>query len=160
MRRGRRHPIEWNVREIAEHERRQSGRVFFIANVTWGQAMVLKALDSCRPSWTFLSNHGKVLLAIARNPDVTLREVAALVGITERAVQRIVADLEAGQYLKRVRTGRRNRYEVHPDLPLRHPISAHRDIGSLIKLVTDPRARNGEPASLSARATATRGTRS
>src|ERR1700757_3850772 len=109
--------------------------------------MGLKAPDSGRPSWTFLSNHGNVLLAIASNPDATLREVAALVGITERTVQRIVADLEAGQYLARVRAGRRNRYEVHPKLPLRHPIEAHREIGSLIELVTDPRGRNGESAS-------------
>ena len=118
--------------------------------------MGLKAPDSGRPCWTFLSNHGHVLLAIARNPDATLREVAALVGITERAVQRIVADLVAGQYLERVRTGRRNRYEVRHELPLRHPIEADRDIGSLIELVTEPRPRNGEPASLSAIATATR----
>jgi hypothetical protein len=104
--------------------------------------MGLKAPDSSRPSWTFLSNHGHVLLAIARNPDATLREVAALVGITERTVQRIVADLEAGQYLERVRTGRRNRYEVHHELPLRHPIEADRDIGALIELVTDPSARS------------------
>jgi hypothetical protein len=86
----------------------------------------------------------------------TLREVAALVGITERTVQRIVADLEAGQYLERVRTGRRNRYKVYHDLLLRHPIEADRDIGALIELVTDPRARNVEPACLSAIATATR----
>src|SRR5262245_21790710 len=101
--------------------------------------MGLKAPDSGRPGWTFLSNHGHVLLAIARNPDATLREVAALVGITERTVQRVVADLEAGQYLERARNGRRNRYEVHPDLPLRHPIEAHRDIGSLIELAIDRR---------------------
>ncbi|MDR3636084.1 MAG: helix-turn-helix domain-containing protein [Isosphaeraceae bacterium] len=118
--------------------------------------MGLKAPDSGRASWTFLSNHGHVLLAIARDPDATLREVAALVGITERAVQRIIADLEAGQYVERVRAGRRNRYKVHPELPLRHPIAAHRDIGSLIELVTDSRARNNEPASASAIATATR----
>jgi hypothetical protein len=118
--------------------------------------MGLKAPVRGRAQWTFLSNHANVLLVIARNPDATLREVAARVGITERAVQRLVADLEAGQYLERVRTGRRNRYKVHPELPLRHPITAHRDIGSLIELVTDPRARNGEPASLSAIATATR----
>jgi DNA-binding IclR family transcriptional regulator len=122
--------------------------------------MGLKAPDRSRVSWTFLSNHGHVLLAIARNPDVTLREVAALVGITERAVQRMVADLEAGQYLERVRTGRRNHYKVHPELPLRHPITAHRDIGSLIELVTEPRARNGESASVSAIATAARRNRS
>ncbi len=116
--------------------------------------MDLKASDSGRPGWTFLSNHGNVLLAIARNPDSTLREVATRVGITERAVQRIVADLEAGDYLERVRTGRRNRYKIHHELPMRHPLAAHRDIGSLIDLVTGPRARNGDPATLAAIATA------
>lgn len=122
--------------------------------------MASKAPDPVRPTWTFLSNHGHVLLAVARNPDATLREVAARVGIAERTVQRIVADLEAGQYLARVRTGRRNRYEVRPAFPLRHPIEAHRNLGSLIELMTDPRARNGEPESLSEIATATRGNRS
>ncbi len=116
--------------------------------------MSLKATYIRRASWTFLSNHGNVLLAIARDPDTTLREVAALVGITERAVQRIVADLEAGQYLQRVRTGRRNHYEVHPEVPLRHPMTAHIDIGSLIDLVADPLARHDDPATLSAVATA------
>jgi hypothetical protein len=117
--------------------------------------MSLKAPDS-RATWTFLSNHAHVLLALVRNPDATLREVAELVGITERAVQRIVADLEAGQYLERVRTGRRNSYKVHPELPLRHPITAHRDIGALIELVIEPPAPDGEPAAFSAIATATR----
>jgi DNA-binding IclR family transcriptional regulator len=107
--------------------------------------MGLKTPDHSRARWTFLSNHGNVLLVIARHPDATLREVAELVGLSERAVQRIVADLEAGQYLERTRTGRRNRYQVHPELPLRHPITAHRDLGSLIELVTDPVASNGVP---------------
>jgi hypothetical protein len=119
--------------------------------------MGLKPPASVRARWTFLSNHGNVLLVIARNPEATLREVAELVGLSERAVQRIVADLEAGQYLERVRTGRRNRYEVHRELPLRHPITAHRDLGSLIELMTDPLPRNAEPASLPAIPTATRG---
>jgi DNA-binding Lrp family transcriptional regulator len=103
-----------------------------------------------RGTWTFLSNHGSVLLAIARNPNATLREVAAQVGITERAVQRIVADLEAAHYLKRVRTGRRNRYEVHSDVPLRHPMAAHRDVGSLIELLAVTRPRDGEASALPA----------
>ncbi|WP_435011377.1 helix-turn-helix transcriptional regulator [Tundrisphaera lichenicola] len=94
------------------------------------------------PGWTFLSNHGHVLLSIARDPGLTLREVAGLVGITERAVQRIVADLEAAGYLERVRAGRRNRYEVHPERPLRHPIEAHRDVGALLALVIE----DGKPS--------------
>lgn len=100
-----------------------------------------KADGPAMPSWTFLSNHAHVLLLIARDPEVTLREVADRVGITERAVQRIVADLEAGRYLERERTGRRNRYKVHPELPLRHPVEAHRDVGALIDLVMTPPTR-------------------
>lgn len=90
------------------------------------------------PHWTFLSNHGHVLLSIARDPDIRLRDLADRVGITERAVQRIVADLEEGHYLERVRSGRRNRYEVHPELPLRHPVELHRDVGALLALVLTP----------------------
>lgn len=92
---------------------------------------------SARPAWTFLSNHAHVLLLIAKDPEIRLRDVAENVGITERAVQRIVADLEADRYLERERTGRRNRYQVHRDMPLRHPIEAHRRIGNLIELVVD-----------------------
>lgn len=90
-----------------------------------------------RSQWTFLSNHAHVLLLLARDPEIRLRDVAVTVGITERAVQRIVADLEAGRYIERERLGRRNRYRVHPELPLRHPIEAHRRIASLIALVVD-----------------------
>ena len=74
--------------------------------------------------WTFFSNHGHVLLLLTREPELVLRGVALRVGITERAVQRIVGELEAGGYLTRTRDGRRNRYEVHLDLPLRHPIES------------------------------------
>lgn len=90
-----------------------------------------------RASWTFLSNHAHVLLLIAKEPEIRLRDVAVQVGITERAVQRIVSDLEEGNYLERERIGRRNRYKVHRELPLRHPIEAHRKISSLIALVID-----------------------
>jgi len=90
-----------------------------------------------RAKWTFLSNHAHVLLMIAKEPEIRLRDVAVQVGITERAVQRIVADLEEGNYLERERIGRRNRYKVHRELPLRHPIEAHRKISSLISLVVD-----------------------
>lgn len=87
--------------------------------------------------WTFLTNHAHVLLCIARNPEVTMREVAEEVGITERAVQRIVADLEHAGYLRRARSGRRNRYELRPDMPLRHRVERHRSVASLIALVLD-----------------------
>lgn len=87
------------------------------------------------PDWTFLTNHAHVLLCIAREPDARMRDVAQLVGITERAVQRIVADLEEEGYIERIRQGRRNRYEVRTNLPLRHPIERHERVASLIALV-------------------------
>ena len=90
-----------------------------------------------QPAWTFLSNHAHVLLTLARDPEIRLRDVADRVGITERAVQRIVADLEEGHYIERERTGRRNRYLVHPNLPLRHPVEAHRTVANLIALILD-----------------------
>jgi predicted ArsR family transcriptional regulator len=86
-------------------------------------------------SWTFLTNHAHVLLCLAREPEARMRDVAALVGITERAVQRIVLDLEQGGYLERTRVGRCNRYDVRPDQPLRHPIEQHEHVAALIALV-------------------------
>ena len=87
------------------------------------------------PSWTFLSNHAHVLLLIARDHEIKLRDAALQVGITERAVQRIVADLEAARYLERHREGRRNHYRIHRDLPLRHPIESQTLIGELLGLL-------------------------
>ena len=89
------------------------------------------------PDWTFLTNHSHVLLCIAADPDVLLREVAARVGITERATQRIVAELEAAGYVSHVKVGRRNRYQVNPDLPLRHPLEDHLAIGALLRVLTE-----------------------
>ena len=91
--------------------------------------------------WTFLTNHAHVLLCIAREPEVRMRDVAQHVGITERAVQRIVSDLELAGYLRRSREGRRNRYEVQTDLPLRHPIERHERVSSLLALVLEARPR-------------------
>jgi hypothetical protein len=85
-------------------------------------------------SWTFLTNHAHVLLCLAAEPDVRLRDVAGAVGITERAVQHIVADLTAAGVVERTREGRRNRYTVHSDVPLRHPIEAHRLVADLVAL--------------------------
>jgi DNA-binding MarR family transcriptional regulator len=86
--------------------------------------------------WTFLTNHAHVLLAIAREPTARLRDVAASVGITERAAQAIVADLEAAGYLQRVRVGRRNAYTINPAGRFRHPAEADHRIGDLIDLFT------------------------
>jgi hypothetical protein len=88
--------------------------------------------------WTFLTNHAHVLFCIAQDPEVRLRDVAVLVGITERAVQRIVTDLEEEGYLTVYKEGRRNRYQVQLDRPLRHPIEKHRSVQGLIELVIGP----------------------
>ena len=90
------------------------------------------------PEWTFLSNHAHVLLCIASEPGVRLREVAHRVGISERADQRIVAALEEGGYLSRWRDGRRNHYAVHTDRPLRHSVESHREVGVLLDLILRP----------------------
>jgi predicted transcriptional regulator len=88
-------------------------------------------------SWTFLTNHAHVLIVLYAEPGQVLREVANRVGITERAVQRIVQDLEEEGFIRREKVGRRNQYEVLLDKPLRHPIESHRRIGDLITLITD-----------------------
>ena len=93
------------------------------------------------PQWTFLTNHAHVLLCLAQEPERRMREVAALVGITERAVQRIIADLEEAGYLDRIREGRRNRYEVRADLPMRHPVEQHRQVSALLDIVLSDDAR-------------------
>jgi DNA-binding transcriptional ArsR family regulator len=85
--------------------------------------------------WTFLSSHAKVLLAIGHHPQALMREIAQGLGLTERAVQRIVNDLERAGYLTRLRVGRRNRYEVHADRPMRHAPVAHRQIRALLGLI-------------------------
>ncbi len=85
--------------------------------------------------WTFLTNHALVLLAIARDRDVTLREVAARVGITERSAQNIVADLVNAGYLTRTRRGRRNSYTIPANRPMRHPLNAGHDLDELLALL-------------------------
>jgi len=86
--------------------------------------------------WTFLTNHSHVLILLHEDPELVLREVAARVGITERAVQRIVHDLESGGFVERERVGRRNRYRVLLNERLRHPIESHLPIGDLLKLIS------------------------
>lgn len=85
--------------------------------------------------WTFLTNHSHVLILISRNPDVVLRQVAIEVGITERAVQRIIADLEEGGFIEREKIGRKNRYRILTEQPLRHSVESHRTIGNLLTLM-------------------------
>lgn len=92
-------------------------------------------LPGSEGSWTFLTNHAHVLICLAKQPDLTLREVAGHVGITERAVQRVVSDLEKAGILVRSRDGRRNRYEIVREAQLRHSLESHRSVGDLLDLV-------------------------
>lgn len=88
-----------------------------------------------QPRWTFLTNHSHVLLVLAKDQAMVLREVAARVGITERAVQRIIAELEEGGFIVREKIGRQNRYRIRRDHRLRHPIEQHCTIGELLNLI-------------------------
>jgi len=87
--------------------------------------------------WTFLSNHAHVLVCLAIDPDARLRDVALSVGITERAVQKIVSDLEEAGVIIRERSGRRNSYRLDLDVPLRHALESHKTVGTLLSLVLD-----------------------
>ncbi len=96
-------------------------------------------------TWRFLTNHAHVLQCIATDPDVRLRDIAVAVGITERAVAAIVCDLERFGYVTKSREGRRNRYEVHDELPLRHPLHQHRTLGDLLAFLEPPREEKAKP---------------
>ena len=90
------------------------------------------------PTWTFLSNHAQVLLCIANDPGVRLREIGDQVGITERAVHRIVRELDEAGYLARKRDGRRNRYTISQNLPLPDRMVSNQKIGDLLKILSAP----------------------
>ena len=92
------------------------------------------SIDPNAPAWTFLSNHGHILVCIARDPDIRVREIAQAVGITERAVQRILGELEEAGAISRQREGRRTHYAIHGDLPLRHPVEAEHSVDELLRL--------------------------
>lgn len=85
--------------------------------------------------WTLFSNHGHVLVVLSRDPDARLRDVAQIVGITERAVQKIVRDLQDGGLVSVTKQGRRNRYRLHQNQPLRHTLEAHCTTGELLEMV-------------------------
>ncbi len=93
-------------------------------------------------SWNFLTNHAHVLLCVANDPGVRLRDIAEAVGITERGAHKILSQLVEEGYVRRERQGRRNHYEVLTDLPLRHPLVQEREIGDLLAVLT--RQRRGE----------------
>lgn len=85
--------------------------------------------------WTFLTNHAHVLLCVARDPGLRHRDLAEAVGITERAAQRIVADLVEAGYLERERDGRRNHYRLHTDQPMRHPVDRGHSVGEVLDVL-------------------------
>lgn len=92
-------------------------------------------MDPADVDWTFLTNHGHVLLAIYADPDRRLRDIADIVGISERTAVGIVSDLEDAGYIRREKVGRRNHYVLDPSRPLRHPSEAHHEIGELLDAI-------------------------
>jgi DNA-binding Lrp family transcriptional regulator len=93
--------------------------------------------DDGNGSWTLLTGHGHVLVEIARNPQARIRDISPVVGLTERTVQAIVADLDAAGYLTRTRVGRRTRYTVNPDSPFRHSAQEGLRVGPMLELLTE-----------------------
>lgn len=91
-----------------------------------------------RTRWTFLSNHSHVLIALAKDPDLRIRDLADRVGITERAVAQILTDLQTARVLTKRRVGRRNVYFVDTNAPLRHAVEAHRTVGDILRLAEPP----------------------
>jgi DeoR/GlpR family transcriptional regulator of sugar metabolism len=89
-------------------------------------------------SWRFVTHHAHVLTCIAADPTTRVRDIAATVGITERTVAQIINDLEQAGYLTKTRAGRRNEYEIHGELPLRHPQHRHHTVGELIRFLQAP----------------------
>ncbi|MBI2860785.1 MAG: winged helix-turn-helix transcriptional regulator [Chloroflexi bacterium] len=85
------------------------------------------------PEWTFLTNHAVVLSFIAKHPRITARELAATAGITERAVRKIIADLDTSGYIDKKKEGRRIRYRINPDMPLRHETYRETFIGDFLE---------------------------
>lgn len=90
------------------------------------------------PGWTLLTNHAQVLVCIARDPEIRLRDIGERVGITERAAHRIVAELVAAGYLTRERNGRRNRYSINAHFPLPEPLTREQNVGELLSILVGP----------------------
>jgi DNA-binding MarR family transcriptional regulator len=93
---------------------------------------------SAPPRWDFLTSHAHVLLCVAQDPGIRLRDIAAAVGITERSAHKILSELVEEGYVLRERNGRRNRYKVKPELRLRHPLVKEREVGPLLDLLMRP----------------------
>ncbi len=110
----------------------------------------LSTAESTSSSWTFLTNHAHVLLAVAKVSDLRLREIAELVGITERTAMQIVIDLEMAGYVRRHRRGRRNHYTVVDDLHLRHPLEEHHSVARLLDALEHREPDRRDPVALAA----------
>ncbi len=91
-------------------------------------------------TWTFLTNHSHVLYAISKTPDIRVREISSLVGITERAVLRIIQELADAGFVVIEKVGRENRYSVTSDVPLRHPLEQHRTVSELLEMLAEDEA--------------------
>ena len=99
------------------------------------RSSVVAPSESAGAHWTFLTNHSHVLVLLSRNPFLVLREVALQVGITERAVQRIIADLESAGVIEREKVGRQNHYRIRTKQPLRHTLTSQCTIGALLAVI-------------------------
>jgi len=97
-----------------------------------------EASSAVASRWDFLTNHAHVLLCVANDSGIRLRDIAAAVGITERGAHKILTELVDEGYVLRERHGRRNRYKVKPELPLRHPLVHDREVGDLLKVLLRP----------------------
>jgi DNA-binding MarR family transcriptional regulator len=104
---------------------------------TYDRRMALVEPELERPSWTFLTNHAHVMVALSRDGELRQRDLAYVIGITPGAVQRILDDLENAGYVKREKVGRRNRYEVLTSESLRHPLEEGHNIGELLEMLHD-----------------------
>jgi predicted transcriptional regulator len=94
----------------------------------------MKKIDAAGRDWTFLSNHGHVLVQLNRDPDSRIRDISNAVGITERSAQTILADLAESGYVTILRVGRRNQYKINPSLKFRHPAEESKPISALLKI--------------------------
>jgi DNA-binding transcriptional ArsR family regulator len=112
----------------------------------WGYVILVAGLTVAEhsASWTYFTNYSHVIICLDQDPTARLRDVAARIGITERAVHAIVSDLEEAGVLVRHREGRRNRYEIRPDKPLRHPVEAHCTVRNLLEMVNGPGKRGSD----------------
>lgn len=97
-------------------------------------SQVKKPADGNTSGWTFLSNHSHVIICLARDPEMRVRDIAIAVGITERATIRIISELEEAGYITKEKLGRRNRYSIVADKNLRHPLEAHHSIRGILAL--------------------------